>query len=96
MRPQLPNPVFPDEEDRHCDAWLSLLNTTMVSRGTPVVMQASSRDDICATSPVAQVSRGNSNMMQGGRETRPRNIYVMYCIFAGHAPLPRQVKFFAD
>jgi hypothetical protein len=55
-----------------------------------------SREDICATHPESNQGRGNSVMMEGGSETRPRNAYVMYCIFTGHIPLPAQVKFFAS
>lgn len=66
-----------------------------IKGGTPVPMLTPS-DDMCATHPGAPQGRGSSNMMQGGSETRPRNVYVMYCIFTGHAPLPAQVKFFAS
>jgi len=30
----------------------------------------------------------------GGNETRPRNAYVMYCIFTGVSPVPPNIKFF--
>jgi microcystin-dependent protein len=63
--------------------------------GTPVAMLTPS-DDMCATHPSSPQERGSAPMMQGGPETRPRNVYIMYCIFTGHAPLPRQVKFFAS
>ena len=62
--------------------------------GTPVPMLTPS-DDMCATHPEARVDRGSGEMWQGGSETRPRNVCVMFCIFTGHAPLPPQVKFFA-
>jgi microcystin-dependent protein len=64
-----------------------------IKGGTPVGMMTPS-PDYCATHPAGE-GRGFGNLMQGGTETRPRNVYVMYCIFTG-GPLPPQVKFFAN
>lgn len=65
-------------------------------RGAVGLGMLDTQEDMAPTHPESKQTRGRSDMHQGGKETRPCNVSVMYCIFTGHAPLPKEVKFFAD
>lgn len=65
-----------------------------IKGGSPFGMVGNDHD-IAVQHPAASQDRGQSKLFEGGSETRPRNVYVMFCIFTGHAPLPPKVNFFA-
>lgn len=66
------------------------------TKGGSGFIMAATQEDIAVVHPASRQMRGHGNPpRQGGHETRPANVYVMRCIFTGHAPLPKDVKFFA-
>ena len=67
-------------------------HTHGLKAGVPIDQNNNSQDfAVCSSSPRLQALPASG----GGEETRPKNAYVMFCIFTGAAPLPKAIKFFA-